>query len=65
MEVLGQGLMAIGSAIGNIAIAFSFIGIAAIAAGTFLIYMDKATFEEMAKFVQMLKGNGRHGGWPH
>lgn len=65
MEILGQGLMALGSAIGSIAAAFGFIGVAAIAAGTFLIYMDKATFEEMAKFVQMLKGNGRHGGWPH
>lgn len=65
MEVLGQGLMALGSAIGSIAAAFGFIGVAAIAAGTFLIYMDKATFEEVAKFVQMLKGNGRHGGWPH
>lgn len=65
MEILGQGLMALGSAIGSIAAAFGFIGVAGIAAGTFLIYMDKATFEEMAKFVQMLKGNGRHGGWPH
>lgn len=65
MEILGQGFMALGSAIGSIAAAFGFIGVAAIAAGTFLIYMDKATFEEMAKFVQMLKGNGRHGGWPH
>lgn len=65
MEILGQGLAAIGNAVGAFATAFGFIGVAAIAAGTFLIYMDKATFEEMAKFVQMLKGNGRHGGWPH
>lgn len=65
MEVLGQGFAAIGDAVGSIAGAFGFVGVAAIAAGTFLIYTDKATFEEMAKFVQMLKGNGRHGGWPH
>lgn len=65
MEVLGQSFAAIGDAVGSIAGAFGFVGVAAIAAGTFLIYTDKATFEEMAKFVQMLKGNGRHGGWPH
>lgn len=62
MEVLGQGLMALGSAIGSIAAAFGFIGVAGIAAGTFLVYMDKATFEEIAKFVKIFKGGG---GWPH
>lgn len=58
MEVLGQGLMALGSAIGSIAAAFGFIGVA----GTFLVYTDKATFEEIAKFVKIFKGGG---GWPH
>lgn len=62
MEVLGQGLMALGSAIGSIATAFGFIGVAGIAAGTFLVYTDKATFEEIAKFVKIFKGGG---GWPH
>lgn len=62
MEVLGQGLMALGSAIGSIAAAFGFIGVAGIAAGTFLVYTEKATFEEIAKFVKMFKGGG---GWPH
>lgn len=62
MEVLGQGLAAIGDAVGSIAAAFGFIGVAGIAAGTFLVYMDKATFEEIAKFVKMFKGGG---GWPH
>lgn len=62
MEVLGQGLMALGSAIGSIAAAFGFIGVAGIAAGTFLVYMDKATFEEISKFVKIFKGGG---GWPH
>ena len=62
MEVLGQGFMALGSAVGSIAAAFGFIGVAGIAAGTFLVYTDKATFEEIAKFVKMFKGGG---GWPH
>lgn len=62
MEVLGQGLIALGSAIGSIATAFGFIGVAGIAAGTFLVYTDKATFEEIAKFVKIFKGGG---GWPH
>lgn len=62
MEVLGQGLMALGSAVGSIAAAFGFIGVAGIAAGTFLVYTEKASFEEIAKFVKMFKGGG---GWPH
>ena len=62
MEVLGQGLAAIGNAVGAFATAFGFIGVAGIAAGTFLIYTGKATFEEIAKFVKIFKGGG---GWPH
>ena len=62
MEVLGQGLMALGSAVGSIAAAFGFICVAGIAAGTFLVYTEKASFEEIAKFVKMFKGGG---GWPH
>ena len=46
MEVLGQGLMALSSAVGSIAAAFGFIGVAGIAAGTFLVYTEKASFEE-------------------
>lgn len=62
MEVLGQGFIALGNAVGAFATAFGFIGVAAIAAGTFLVYTEKATFEELAKFVKMFKGGG---GWPH
>ena len=62
MEVLGQGLMALGDVVGSIAAVCGFIGMARIAAGTFLVYTDKATFEEIAKFVKMFKGGG---GWPH
>lgn len=62
MEVLGQGLAAIGNAVGAFATAFGFIGVAAIAAGTFLVYTEKATFEELAKFIKIFKGGG---GWPH
>ena len=54
--------MALGNAVGAFATAFGFIGVAAIAAGTFLVYTEKATFEELAKFVKMFKGGG---GWPH
>lgn len=62
MEMLGQGLMALGDAVGSIAAACGFIDVARIAAGTFLVYTDKAIFEEIAKFVKMFKGGG---GWPH
>ena len=62
MEVLGQGFMALGSAIEGVAAAFGFIGVVAIAAGTLLIYKDKTTFEDIAKFIQVFKRNGR---WPY
>jgi hypothetical protein len=64
MEILGQGLMALGSAIGSIATAFGFIGVAGIAAGTFLIYTDKMTVEQLKDLLkQVLQKRG--GGWPH
>ena len=64
MEVLGQGLMALGSAIGSIATAFGFIGVAGIAAGTFLVYTDKMTVEQLKDLLkQVLQKRG--GGWPH
>ena len=46
MDILGQGLIAIGSAVGAWATAFGFIYIVGIAAKTFLIYMDKAKVED-------------------
>jgi hypothetical protein len=62
MEVLGQGLIALGDAVGSIAAACGFIGVAAIAAGTFLVYTGKTTFEDVARFVKMFRKGG--GSWP-
>lgn len=64
MEVLGQGLAAIGNAVGAFATAFGFIGVAGIAAGTFLVYTDKMTVEQLKDLLkQILQKRG--GGWPH
>ena len=64
MEVLGQGLAAIGNAVGAFATAFGFIGVAGIAAGTFLVYTDKMTVEQLKDLMkQVLQKRG--GGWPH
>lgn len=63
MEVLGQGLAAIGDAIGAFATAFGFIGVAGIAAGTFLVYMDKMTVEQLKDILKTVLQ--RRGGWPH
>lgn len=62
MEILGQGLIALGDAVGAIAGACGFIGVAAIAAGTFLVYTNKTTFEDVARFIKMFKRGG--GNWP-
>lgn len=64
MEVLGQGIAAIGNAVGAFATAFGFIGVAGIAAGTFLVYTDKMTVEQLKDLLkQILQKRG--GGWPH
>lgn len=63
MEVLGQGLAAIGNAVGAFATAFGFIGVAGIAAGTFLVYMDKITVEQLKDILKTVLT--RRGGWPH
>lgn len=62
MELLGQGLMSIGSAIGAIAVACAALGVAGIIAGAFLVYTDKTTFEDVARFIKMFKRGG--GNWP-
>ena len=62
MEVLGQGLIVLGDAVGAIATACGFIGVAAIAGGTFLVYTGKTTFEDVARFVKMFSKGG--GSWP-
>lgn len=63
MEVLGQGFMALGNAVGAFATAFGFIGVAGIAAGTFLVYMDKMTVEQLGNLLKQI--TQRKGGWPH
>lgn len=62
MEALGQGLMAISSAIGAIAAACAVLGVVGIIAGAFLVYTDKTTFEDVARFIKMFKRGG--GNWP-
>ena len=62
MEVLGQGLIAIGDAVGTIAGACGCIGVAAIIGGTFLVYTEKTTFEDVARFIKMFRKGG--GNWP-
>lgn len=64
MEVLGQGFAAIGNAVGAFVTAFGFIGVVGIAAGTFLVYTDKMTIEQLKDLLkQILQKRG--GGWPH
>lgn len=62
MEALGQGLMAISSTIGAIAAACAVLGVVGIIAGAFLVYTDKTTFEDVARFIKMFKRGG--GNWP-
>lgn len=47
MEVIGDGLIAIGKAIGAWATAYAFIYIVGIGTKTFLIYTGKAKVEEL------------------
>lgn len=47
MEALGQGLSALGDAIGFIGGWIGFVCIAGIAASTFLVYTGKATLEQL------------------
>lgn len=65
MEVLGQGLAAIGNAVGAFATAFGFIGVAGIAAGTFLVYTDKMTVEQLKDLLKQILQKRGGGGWPH
>ena len=47
MEVIGQGLMAIGKAVGAWATTFAFIYMAGIGTKTFLIYTNKCKVEDL------------------
>ncbi len=60
MEIIGQGLMAIGTAIGAWATAYAFIYIAGIGTKTFLIYTGKAKVEELKGWFDF--GFGRKKG---
>ena len=56
MEVLGQGLIAIGKAIGAWATAYAFIYIAGIGTKTFLIYTGKAKMDEFKNWFKFREG---------
>jgi hypothetical protein len=60
MEIIGQGLMAIGTAIGAWATAYAFIYITGIGTKTFLIYTGKAKVEELKDWFNFgfKKNNG-------
>ena len=58
MEIIGEGLKAIGSAVGAIATAYAFIYIAGIGTKTFLIYTGKATAEELKNWFDFIKKGG-------
>ena len=58
MEIIGEGLKAIGGAVGTIAMAYMFIYIAGIGTKTFLIYTGKATAEELKNWFDFVKKGG-------
>jgi len=52
MEILGLGLQALGSAIAAVAGWAGFTAVVGIAAVTFLVYTEKATFDEIKTFLK-------------
>ena len=61
MEILGQGLMAIGKAIGAWATAYAFIYIAGIGTKTLLIYTEKAKVEDLKNWFDFGFGKKKGG----
>ena len=61
MEVLGQGLIAIGKAIGAWATAYAFIYIAGIGTKTFLIYTGKSKVEDLKNWFDFGFGKNKAG----
>ena len=55
METLGQGLSALGGAVGTIAICAMFFGLGLTASLTWLVTSEKMTVEEVKDFIKMLK----------
>ena len=60
MEMIGQGLMAIGKAVAAWATAYGFIYVAGIGTKTFLIYTGKAKVEALKGWFDF--GFGKKGG---
>lgn len=60
MEIIGQGLMAIGKAVGAWATAWATIYVVGIGTKTFLIYTGKAKVEELKDWFKF--GFGKQGG---
>ena len=60
MEIIGQGLMAIGKAIAAWATAYGFIYVVGIGTKTFLIYTGKAKVEDLKGWFDF--GFGKKGG---
>ena len=54
MEVLGQGLQAIGSAVTAIAVCGMFAFIALMGSITFLMYTEKIKYEEMKEMLDRI-----------
>ena len=60
MEIIGQGLMAIGKAVAAWATAYGFIYVAGIGTKTFLIYTGRAKVEDLKGWFDF--GFGKKGG---
>lgn len=60
MEIIGQGLMAIGKAVAAWAMAYGFIYVVGIGTKTFLIYTGKAKVEDLKGWFDF--GFGKKGG---
>ena len=58
MEIIGQGLMAIGKAVAAWATAYGFIYVAGIGTKTFLIYTGKAKVEDLKGWFDFGKKGG-------
>lgn len=61
MELFGQGLIAVGGAIGDIAAAVGMIYIVGIISKTFLIYTDKAKAEDLKDWLKFRIWDGLFG----
>ena len=57
MEAIGLGLQAIGKSIGTCAMALAWIYVVGIGTKTFLIYMGKATAEDLKNWFKFRDNN--------